>query len=133
MWQFPSAGQAAMNINIAPMAFTLRKRLLGLLNSVNCNGQRAYSTAHLIGSGSPLSIFSSWAVSWSVQQTRMKYYLGTSADAKEQVSTCDVDFGVVGDGLSDQWYARMPDAGLMPVIAYALVPGTCHILISYNC
>jgi hypothetical protein len=90
---------------------------------VQCNGQQAYSTAYLVGLGPPSSLFTSWGVGWSSLETRMKYYQGTSDNARQQLSTHDVNFGVVDDGLSDAWYSQMGDAALMPVAAYAIAPG----------
>jgi hypothetical protein len=106
------------------MALTLRKRLIALLNTLNCNGQPAFSSSYLIGTGTGLQVFTSWAASWSSQQTMMKYFMTSSAQAEAHLSTYDIDFGAVADGLSAQWYARMPDVGLLPVIAFAIVPGT---------
>jgi hypothetical protein len=110
---------------VAPLDVSLRKRLVSLLNTVRCNGQQAYSTAYLIGLGAPLSLITSWSVAWSSLDTKMKYYVGTSNDAKQQLKTYDVDFGLVNDGLSEEWVGQMSDAALMPMAAYAMAPGAC--------
>jgi ABC-type phosphate transport system substrate-binding protein len=116
------ASQEARNINVAPIDVSLRERLIGLLNTVECNGKTAYETTYLVGAGTPLPLMTSWAVSWSSQLSKMKYFEGTSSNAKQQLSSGDVLFGVVGDGLSAEWYAKMSDAAIMPLTAYALVP-----------
>lgn len=113
----------ATKINVAPLDVSLRERLVSLLNTVRCNGQQAYSTAYLIGLGAPLSLITSWSVAWSSLDTKMKYYVGTSYDAKQQLKTYDVDFGLVNDGLSEEWVGQMSDAALMPMAAYAMAPG----------
>lgn len=115
----------ATKINVAPLDVSLRERLVSLLNTVRCNGQQAYSTAYLIGLGAPLSLITSWSVAWSSLDTKMKYYVGTSYDAKQQLKTYDVDFGLVNDGLSEEWVGQMSDATLMPMAAYAMAPGAC--------
>jgi ABC-type phosphate transport system substrate-binding protein len=116
------ASQEARNINVAPIDVSLRERLISLLNTVECNGKTAYETTYLVGTGTPLPLMTSWAVSWSSQLSKMKYFEGTSSNAKQQLSSSDVLFGVVSDGLSADWYAEMSDAALMPLTAYALVP-----------
>jgi hypothetical protein len=117
------ASTEATKINVAPLDVSLRERLVSLLNTVRCNGQQAYSTAYLIGLGAPLSLITSWSVAWSSLDTKMKYYVGTSYDAKQQLRTYDVDFGLVNDGLSEEWVGQMSDAALLPMAAYAMAPG----------
>jgi hypothetical protein len=105
---------------VAPLSERLRERVLDLLRQVRCNGNQAYTTAYLTGIGAPLPVFSSWAVSWSTQALRMKYFSGMSADARLQVPTFEVDFGVVTDGLTD----GAADIVLAPLVASAIVPST---------
>jgi hypothetical protein len=105
---------------VAPLSERLRERVLDLLRQVQCNGNQAYTTAYLAGIGAPLPVFSSWAASWSTQALRMKYFNGTSADAREQVPHCEVEFGVVTDGLT----GGTADIVLAPLVASAIVPST---------
>ncbi|NEJ83950.1 hypothetical protein GR268_46760, partial [Rhizobium leguminosarum] len=95
-------------------------------------GETAYTTSYLVGVGSPLPLMTSWGVAWSAQLTKMKYYDGTSYTAKQQLSTNDVDFGLVSDVLSAEWHSAMSDAALMPITAYALVPGTAQPFVETN-
>jgi hypothetical protein len=111
---------------VAPIDVSLRERLVSLLSTVQCNGQKAYTTSSLIGLGAPSSLFTSWGVGWSTLETRMKYFQSTSNYARQQLSTYDADFGMVNDGLPDAWLSQMSDAVLMPVAAYAMAPGMLH-------
>jgi hypothetical protein len=103
------------------MAIPLRETLLDLLRNVQCNGEQLYTTAYLTGLGSPLPVFTSWAAAWSSLEFKMKYYEGTSTNARQQVAARDVDFGVVSDGST----GGAADIVLTPVIAYSIVPGRC--------
>jgi ribosomal protein S27E len=109
---------------VAPLDVSLRKRLVSLLNTVQCNGQQAYSTAYLVGLGAPTSLLTSWGVGWSSLETKIKYFQSTSDSARQQLSTYDADFGVVSDGLSAESQSQMSDAVLAPLAAYAMAPGT---------
>jgi hypothetical protein len=118
------ASQEAIKLNVAPLDVSLRRRLVSLLSTVQCNGRKAYSTSYLIGLGAPSSLFTSWSVGWSSLETKMKYFQSTSESARMELSTYDADFGVVDDGMSATWLSRMSDAVLMPMAAYAMAPGT---------
>jgi ABC-type phosphate transport system substrate-binding protein len=117
---------------VAPLDISLRARLINLMSTVECNGATAYTTSYLVGVGSPLPLMTSWGVAWSAQLTKMKYYDGTSYVAKQQLSTNNVDFGLVSDGLSAEWHSVMSDAALMPITAYALVPSTTQPFVGIN-
>ncbi len=113
----------ATNLNFVPMSTALTETLLAQLKTVTCNGEQAYTTAYLVGFGSSLSLFPAWSVAWQSQQTLMKYYAATSQASKQALRQYEVDFGIVSDGLTPDWYSAMPDVGLLPIIAYAFVPG----------
>jgi hypothetical protein len=117
------ASTDATTINIVPLDTSLKKRIVDLLSTVQCNGERAYSTAFLIGIGSPLPIFTSWSVAWSSTQTRAKFYLSSSTTGKDRLVNNNSDFSVTSNGLESSYVAQMPDAKLVPTTAFALVPG----------
>jgi ABC-type phosphate transport system substrate-binding protein len=109
---------------VAPLDVSLRERLIDLTSTVRCNGQQAYTTSYLVGTGTPLPLVTSWAVAWSSQESKIKFYESTSRVGKTLLVEGNVDFGVVSDGLSSDLIERDSDVALMPITAYALVPGT---------
>lgn len=116
------ASTDATSINIVPLDTSLKKRIVDLLSTVQCNGERAYSTAFLIGIGSPLPIFTSWSVAWSSAQTRAKFYLSSSTTGKDRLVNNNSDFSVTSNGLESSYVTQMPDAEIVPTTAFALVP-----------
>jgi phosphate transport system substrate-binding protein len=62
-------------------------------------------------------------VAYSADDVNVKYYAtGSDAEAKQQLVDRDEDFAASSNGLSADWRALMPDAALVPVIVYAVVP-----------
>jgi hypothetical protein len=107
----------------------LANKLLNLLDSVYCNGEPAYVTSFLVGSGPAMPIYTSWSVSYSADDVDMKYYTQSDNEAKQLLVDSSENFAASSNGLSAQWRALMPDATLMPVIAYAIVPSTAPPLL----
>jgi hypothetical protein len=101
-----------------------RKRLISLLGNVQCNEEQAYTTSFLIGAGTQIGLFTSWAVSWSTDTTKMKYYESLADVAKQQLESYDEDYGITSTGIEDEWYTRISDLAVIPAAAYAVVPGT---------
>jgi hypothetical protein len=120
-------------VNVAPLPVSFRKKLVSLLSTVNCNGEKAYTSSFLIGVGTQITLFTSWAVSWSTDTTTMKYYQSLSSIAKDQLFTLDEDYGVVSNGLSASDYELMPDVAIMPAAAYAVVPGILFVCVCVLC
>jgi hypothetical protein len=111
---------------VAPLDIGLRKKLINQLNGVQCNGQQAFTKAFLVGVGAELSLMTSWSVSWSSDQSKLKYYQETSTVAKEQLVQYNSDFGVSVNALTDGWVQQMSDVGQIPAAAFALAPGDTH-------
>jgi hypothetical protein len=112
------------DINFVPLDLSVRKSVLELLNQVQCNGDRAFDTAYLIGTGPSLSVYTTWAVtSGSQEGATIKYYLSNSLLAKNRMATNSVDFGATSNGLSEEWYASIEGLALTPVVVYAFAPG----------
>jgi hypothetical protein len=118
-------------VGVAPLPVSFRKKLVNKLGTVLCNGEKAYTSSFLIGVGTQITLFTSWAVAWSTEATTMKYYQSLSSTAKDQLVTFDEDYGVVSNGLARSYYDLMPDVAIMPAAAYAVVPG--NPLISALC
>jgi hypothetical protein len=103
---------------------TLRKRLIDLLNTIQCNNRQVYTTAYLVGVGPSLPLYTAWAVARSSTDTKVKYYLSSaSTEAAQQLVSYDTDFGATDSGLSESWQVAIPDLALLPITAYATVPG----------
>jgi hypothetical protein len=118
------ASSVAIAVNVAPLDIGLRKKLLKLLNNVQCNGAEAFSKAFLVGVGAELSLMTSWQVSYSNDNDKLKYYQETSTVAKEQLIQYNSDFGISINSLTDGWVQQMSDVGQIPTAAFALAPGT---------
>jgi hypothetical protein len=115
--------KAAERINVAPLDVSLRKRLIDILATVQCNGEEAYASEFLIGIGTPLPVFPAWANAWGSANRKAKYYDASSLQAKEDLVTYVEDFGVTSNGMAQTYYDRMPDVALFPATVFALVPG----------
>jgi hypothetical protein len=123
------ASQALLDLNFVPLDVTLRKRLIDLLNTVVCNGKQVYTTNYLVGVGPSLPLYTAWAVLRDSLDTKVKYYLASaSTEAPQQLATYDSDFGATDSGLAESWYSAISDLGLLPITAYAAVPGTTSLL-----
>ena len=119
----------AVETSVAPLDVGLRKKLIDLLNTVQCNGEEAFTTSVLVAAGAQLTLINTWASSWSSDQGKLKYYDDTSANAKAQIVNYNIDFGVSGNALGDGWDQLIEDAAVLPLAALPLVPGT-HTRIS---
>jgi hypothetical protein len=104
------------------MAVPFRERLIDLLGTVKCNGQKAHSAEYLIGMGSPISLYTAWAVAYSSVTVKIKYFATTSAQAEQLLAHDDVDFSATNNGATE--HCNIPDAALMPFTAVAMTPGT---------
>jgi hypothetical protein len=112
-----------INLNFAPLHVTYRRKLLDLLSAVECNGAQAFSTAFLLGSGPSLPLYTSFAVARSSTTSKIKFYDSADEVGKLQLVSYDSDFGATDSGLSSSWYNRIPDVAILPVTAFAIVPG----------
>lgn len=120
-----SARTAAFNLGVAPTDASLTKLIIDQMKRVYCNGKQAHSTSFIIGDGLSLSLLTAWTVAHSSENIKFKYYSQADGDeAKRLLTTYNIDFGVVSDRLADTWYTQMPDVVMMPLAAYAVVPGT---------
>ncbi len=93
------------------------------LPTVRCNGEQAYATTYLIGTGPPLPVYTSWAIARTSGTTKLKFFASEPTPAKQLLVTYQEDYGATSNGLSATWYSRIPDVALMPVAVYAIVPG----------
>lgn len=116
------ASTVAVETSVAPLDVGLRKKLINLLNTVQCNGEEAFSTSVLVAAGAQLTLINTWASSWSSDQGKLKYYDDTSANAKAQIVNYNIDFGVSGNALGDGWDQLIEDAAVLPLAALPLVP-----------
>jgi len=120
-----SASQALIDLNFVPLDVTLRKRLIDLLNTVVCNNRQVYTTDYLVGVGPSLPLYTAWAVARGSTDVKVKYYLASATtEAAQQLASHDTDFGATDSGLPGSRYSLAPDIALLPVTAYAAVPGT---------
>jgi hypothetical protein len=114
-----------IELNFVPLDVTLRKRLIDLLNTVVCNNRQVYTTDYLVGVGPSLPLYTAWAVARSSTDIKVKYYLASaSTEAAQQLASYDTDFGATDSGLPASWHSLAPDIALLPITAYAAVPGT---------
>lgn len=122
---FTSASQALLDLNFVPLDVTLRKRLIDLLNTVACNNEQAYTTNYLVGVGPALPLYTGWSVARSSSlDNKVKYYLASaSTEAPEQLASYDSDFGASNSGVNSSWLSTIPDLAVLPITAYATVPG----------
>lgn len=118
--------QAAANLNVAPIAQVLRKRILNMLRKVSCNGEQAYTTSFLTSVGPALPVLTSWAA-WSTQVLKLKYWASNAKVQQKEVATDEVAFGVVQDGSTGSF----ANIVALPVFASAAVPGTRLFLFSF--
>lgn len=109
---------------MAPLDVSLRKQLLVLLNGVRCNGKKAFSSSVLVGTGGQLTLINSWATSWSTNQYKLKFYQTSAATAEQQLTDKNVDFGLPADVGASGWRESIADAAVLPLAAFALVPGS---------
>jgi hypothetical protein len=133
---------AATENNVVPLDVGLRKKLINLLNDVQCNGEGAFSTSVLVSAGAQLTLMNTWASSWSSARRKLEYYQNTGAVAKAQLASYNIDFGVSGDALGDGWDKVLQDADVIPLAALPLVPGkppittcaaiACYVLTVFN-
>lgn len=114
----------ALGADFVPLSVSLRKQILDSMESVRCNGQKVSNTAYLVGLGPVNAPLTSWASAQRSSTVRIKYYLSNSTVAKSTLETDSEDFGMVPDGLTPEWYARISDVALVPAIALAIGPGT---------
>jgi hypothetical protein len=124
------ASVAATENRVAPLDVGLRKKLISLLNDVQCNGVGAFSTSVLVSAGAQLTLMNTWAASWSSARSKLEYYQNTGSVAKAQLASYNIDFGVSGDALGDGWAEVIQDADVIPLAALPLVPGTPPIITS---
>ncbi|ELR22246.1 protein kinase domain containing protein [Acanthamoeba castellanii str. Neff] len=119
------ASQALLDLNFVPLDVTLRKRLIDLLNTVACNNEQAYTTNYLVGVGPALPLYTGWSVARSSSlDNKVKYYLASaSTEAPEQLASYDSDFGASNSGVNSSWLSTIPDLAVLPITAYATVPG----------
>lgn len=106
------------------MAVGLRKSLITLLNEVRCNGEKIFTTSILVASGAQLSVLVSWANSWATGSARLEYYQTSSEGGKAELAKGNIDFALTGNALGGTWRETIPDAGVLPIAALPLVPGT---------
>jgi hypothetical protein len=106
------------------LSLSLRKALINLLGTVQCNGESAFKKPYVIGAGSPVSLMRTLAGVWSTSAAVIEYYPASSTVAKQQLVDLTEHFGVVSTGLSTEWTDQVPDMTLMPAFAYAMSPGT---------
>jgi ABC-type phosphate transport system substrate-binding protein len=118
-----SADSALRKVKFAPLDTVLATKLLALMNTVQCNSEQAYVTSYIVGTGPAMPIYTSWSVAYAADDVDVKYYTDDDATAKQQLVDYDEDFAASSNGLAAAWRDKMPDAALMPVIAYAIVPG----------
>ncbi|ELR15997.1 phosphate ABC transporter, phosphatebinding protein PstS, putative [Acanthamoeba castellanii str. Neff] len=118
-----AADSALRKVKFAPLDTVLATKLLALMNTVQCNSEQAYVTSYIVGTGPAMPIYTSWSVAYAADDVDVKYYTDDDATAKQQLVDYDEDFAASSNGLAAAWRDKMPDAALMPVIAYAIVPG----------
>ncbi len=53
--------------------------------SVTCNGAAIFNTSYLVASGAPLAIFSAWSEFYASDAFKVKYYITSSGDSREEV------------------------------------------------
>jgi hypothetical protein len=111
---------------VAPLDIVLRKKIIKLLGTVQCNGVEAFTTSFLVGVGAEMSLMTSWQVSWSTDLAKLKYYQETSTVAKQQLQEFNSDFGVSTNALTEEWKQLIEDVAQMPTAAFALAPGMCR-------
>ena len=101
--------------------------MLDLFGQVQCNNEAAAETLYLIGTGPDMPIWATWSVEYSTTEASFKYFASSSQQSKQQLSTFDADFGTTNNGLKQEdarGKRSFDDVTLLPVNAYALVPGT---------
>jgi ABC-type phosphate transport system substrate-binding protein len=103
----------------APLDAAYRRATLDALGGATCGGNRIAATAYLLGSGPLLPVYPALASQYDLQSLTMKYYASTSSlQALADMIDNAYDFATSGSPLSAAQQALVPDARMIPMLAY---------------
>jgi len=105
----------ALGLYTVPPRFA--RNVIDLMGLVQCNGQRAFTSTVLVGSGTPMPAYSMWAFSYENDNVTVDYIITASKLGKQQIIAGDVDFGTTNNAVG----ITGSDLGLVPVCAYPVV------------
>ncbi|QHN71166.1 serine/threonine protein kinase [Mollivirus kamchatka] len=128
---FAAVGWMQLNIEInedilAQGSMTLPPRLtkevIDVMGTATCSGNRAFTKAMIMGTGSPMTAYSRWAEKYGSNSNVTVNYVATKGkQGKLQIKSGDVDFGATNSDLTDEDHANYPDLSLIPVAAHPVV------------
>ncbi|BCS82726.1 putative serine/threonine-protein kinase [Cotonvirus japonicus] len=117
-----AASKAMLALQFYPLEKTLQKVAIDNMFIVSCDNNTVLNNQHLISFGAPISIMNAWPKKWGTDTSSLKYYKSLSSDAINLQKTFGADFTLSINGVDPAYYEAIPDLGVMPLAAFAIVP-----------
>ena len=70
------AVQLTQNDGYIPLDIAYRRYLIDVMGTITCNGDRASSSAYVLGLGGPLPVYTAWASEYTDTALKLKYFAG---------------------------------------------------------